>query len=274
VINRADIFALEEAMRLKAKGAGTEVLALSVGPESANEGLRYCLARGADLAWRIWDEGIRSEDPYMVAGIIAQAAKRSGSSLILCGFMSDDSRSAIAPALTAEKLNWPWINRAVTVTLEEKSGTLTILQRGERGSRLEVSCPFPALLAFDSALSGYQYVSIRRREAAENRSIQVFNLNNLEGHQDIRGISSPLRVLKVRLPKPRTKRALVSSQQLSGEDMMWQMISGPSTKTEKDHLIRGEPVDLARSILEFLAEKGFPQPSSSPKLDTREVKGC
>jgi electron transfer flavoprotein beta subunit len=257
VINKADICAIETAMGLKGS-IRTEVLAVSIGPAFADRALRYCLARGVDIAWRIWDESIALGDPYIIAEIIAEAAKISHCSALLCGMASEDSQSAIVPALIAEKLGWPWVNRVVNIKLVENFTGVTVLQRGERGSRLEISCCLPSVLALYPALSGHQYVSARRLRAAERKPIQTYSLTQLglQSHEVI-SHKSPIKVKKVRQPKPRTKRTVIASRQVSGEDLVWQMISGTSGKKENDNLARGEPIMLAERILEFLSEKGI-----------------
>jgi electron transfer flavoprotein beta subunit len=258
VINRADICAIEAAMGVKENIKTAEVLAMNVGPPITDKTIRYCLARGVDIVWRIWDESVALGDPYIIAEIIAEAAKVSHCSLLLCGMASEDSQSAIVPALIAEKLGWPWVSRVVNIKLAENFTGVTVLQRGKRGSRLEISCCLPSVLAFYPALSGHQYVSVRRLRAAENKPYQTYSLTQLglQSHEVI-SYKSPIKVIKVRQPKPRTKRTAIASQQLSGEDLMWQMISGTSAKKENDNLVRGEPIMLAERILEFLSEKGI-----------------
>ena len=54
-------------------------------------------------------------------------------SLVLCGMMSDDSRSAVVPVLAAERLNWPLVSR-VLMKADQKS--VTVRREGRAGSRL------------------------------------------------------------------------------------------------------------------------------------------
>ncbi len=264
VINRGDIAALEGAMSLRKKVPGCEVVALSVGPETAEAALHYCLARGGDAALRIWDENLNPANPCVMGAIIAEVTRLKGCSLVLCGMTSDDSCSAIVPALAAERLNWPLVNRVVEVKIDAKSAA--VRQRGERGSRLEISCPLPSILAFDPSLSNHQYLSLRRLQAAEKLPIERCDLSRLglsaAGAGEIRDL---FKVVKVRQPKPRTKRTLESSQKMSGEEMMWQMIGGSSPKTEKANLLKGDPVEMADRLLEFLTEKGVWQEKKEQK---------
>jgi electron transfer flavoprotein beta subunit len=262
IINRSDLCALEAVMGLKEKIPSAKVTALSIGPPNVDKVLQYCLARGVNEAWRIWDEGIPIGDPYVVSQIISQVARISQCSLLLCGMMSEDSCSAIVPALVAEKLSWPWVNRVVRIQLLEDAAGITVLQRGERGGRLEIFCNLPTLLAFYPALSGHQYISLRRLRLAEKKRIEIYNLNKLGLQpQELMESQFPVKVVKVRQPKPRTKRTAMASLQLSGEELMWQMISGASGKKDDENLLRGDPEKLAERILSFLTEKGIFHPS-------------
>jgi electron transfer flavoprotein beta subunit len=258
IINRADLCALEAAMGLKESTPSAEVIALSIGPANVDKVLRYCLARGVNDAWRIWEEGIPISDPYAIGELISQTVRISNCSLLLCGMVSEDSCSAIVPILVAQKMSWPWVNRVVSIQLLEDATGITVLQRGEKGGRLEIFCNLPTLLAFYPALSGHQYISSRRLRWAENKPIEIYDLNKLGlQSQELIDSQSPVKAVKVRQPKPRTKRTAIASQQLSGEELMWQMISGTSGRKDDDNLVRGEPEKLAERILNFLTEKGI-----------------
>ena len=77
-LNEWDDFSLEEAVKIKeASAEPVEVVAVSVGPDAADESLRKCLAKGADRAIRIWDEAIEGSDSIAVARVLAAAAKRA-----------------------------------------------------------------------------------------------------------------------------------------------------------------------------------------------------
>lgn len=272
IINRADLCALEAAMNLKEKTPSAEVIALSIGPANVDKVLRYCLARGVNNAWRVWDEGIPIGDSYVISQIICQVAQISQCSLLLCGMVSEDSCSAIVPALVAERMSWPWVNRVVSMQLLEDATGITVLQRGEKGSRLEIFCKLPTLLAFYPALSGHQYISLRRLRLAEDKQIEIYNLKKLDLQpQELTDRQSPLKVVKVRQPKPRTKRTAIASQQLSGEELMWQMISGASGKKDDENVFRGEPEGLAERILNFLMEKGIYHPSKGSHKESNKV---
>ena len=118
--------ALEAANDLKQSGA--EVIALSVGPERAADGLREALARGADRA--IW---IRSEgaDALVIANLIAAAVRKIAAiDLIILGHQSlDTGAGELAPRL-AEALDWPQILGAAKIDAGAHGVTAIVRQAG------------------------------------------------------------------------------------------------------------------------------------------------
>src|SRR3954466_15473006 len=67
-INPFDEIAVEEAVRLKEKGQVSEVVAVSIGPQGAQEILRTALAMGADRAILVKHE--TDLEPLAVAKIL------------------------------------------------------------------------------------------------------------------------------------------------------------------------------------------------------------
>src|SRR4051794_1872813 len=67
-MNPFDEIAVEEALRLREKGAATEIVAVSIGPQQAAETIRTALAMGADRGILVKVEG--SIEPLSVAKIL------------------------------------------------------------------------------------------------------------------------------------------------------------------------------------------------------------
>jgi electron transfer flavoprotein beta subunit len=111
ILDPASKAALEAANDLKL--AGAEVIAISVGPERVEDGLREALARGADQAIWIQSEG---GDALMIANLIAAAVHKLGAiDLIIAGHQAFDTGAGeLAPRL-AEALDWPQILGAAKI---------------------------------------------------------------------------------------------------------------------------------------------------------------
>src|SRR6202049_710753 len=73
-MNEPDAYALEEGLRLKEKHGG-EVVVCSAGPSRVAQVIREALARGADRAIHVEDEGLASADAFVVADALASTMK-------------------------------------------------------------------------------------------------------------------------------------------------------------------------------------------------------
>jgi len=244
-------------MGCKQRNTHTEVIALTFGPDGHDEILRYCLARGVDQGIRIWREGIPLDDPFSIGRMLARCARHFDISLIFCGMMSEDSRSAMMPAIMAKALGWPWANRVIRVELMDKVSGIRVVQKAERGGRLETSLVVPSVLAFCPNVDGFTYISLHRRLRKRHSPLQLYWPDELGTvSHDAAPRPSPIEIKRIRQPKPRTKRTAVAFEALSGEDLMLAMISG-TKKKQNDNLIRGAPSELADSILQCLMERGM-----------------
>src|ERR1700760_1187207 len=90
-MNPFDEIAVEEAIRLKEKGAATEIVAVSIGPAKAQETLRTALAMGADRAILVTSE--TEVEPLGVAKILARIVEEEAPGLVILGKQAIDDDS-------------------------------------------------------------------------------------------------------------------------------------------------------------------------------------
>src|SRR5437867_6241079 len=88
-MNEPDAYALEEALRLKEKHGG-QVVVCSGGPARVAQVIREALARGADRAIHVEDEGLAGADAFVTGEALAQPMRREQRDLVLTGLQSDD----------------------------------------------------------------------------------------------------------------------------------------------------------------------------------------
>src|SRR5262245_14200047 len=105
-MNEPDQYALEESLRLKEKHGG-EVVVCSAGPARVSQVIREALARGADRAIHVEDDGLASADAFVIADALASAMKDEQFDLILTGLQSDDQGFAQTGVILAEHLGLP-----------------------------------------------------------------------------------------------------------------------------------------------------------------------
>jgi electron transfer flavoprotein beta subunit len=179
-LNEWDDFSLEEAVKIKeASAEPVDVVAVSVGPEEADEILRKCLAKGADRAVRIWDDAIEGSDSIAIARVLAAAAKREAPDLLFAGVQSSDQSYASTGIATAAFLDWP--HAAVVSQLSYTPGAATALFRRELEGGLlqavEIQCP--AVLTIQLGINTPRYASLRSIKQAAAKPIEIVSLADL-----------------------------------------------------------------------------------------------
>ena len=183
-LNEWDDFSLEEAVKIKEAAAQraaspVEVIAVSVGPDDADESLRKCLAKGADRAIRVWDAAIEGSDPVAIARILAAVARRETPDMIFAGVQSSDQAFASTGIATAAFLDWP--HAAVVSQLDYSPGaTHAVFRRELEGGLLhEVHIQCPAVLTIQLGINTPRYASLRSIKQAAAKPIEQVSLSDL-----------------------------------------------------------------------------------------------
>ncbi|MCA1661680.1 MAG: electron transfer flavoprotein subunit beta/FixA family protein [Novosphingobium sp.] len=154
-MNPFDEIALEEAIRLKEKGAVSEIVALSIGPQKAQETLRTALAMGADRAILVMTDD--EVEPLAVAKIVKAVADEEQPGLIITGKQAIDDDSNQVGQMAAALLGWPQGTFANEVTVE--GGSVTV-KREIDGGLETVKLKTPAVVTTDLRLNEPRYASL------------------------------------------------------------------------------------------------------------------
>jgi electron transfer flavoprotein beta subunit len=201
-LNEWDDFSLEEAVKIKEASAGpVDVVAVSVGPEAADEILRKCLAKGADRAIRIWDDAMEGSDPIAVGRVLAAAARREAPDMVFAGVQSSDHAFASTGIAAAAFLDWP--HAAVVSHLSYAPGANTAVFRRELEGGLlhEVDIQCPAVLTIQLGINTPRYASLRSIKQAAAKPIEVLTLTDLGlGAADVGETGSASRVRRMYVP--------------------------------------------------------------------------
>jgi electron transfer flavoprotein beta subunit len=176
-LNEWDDFSVEEALQLRDAGGDGEVVVISVGGEEAEEGLRACLAKGADRGVRIWDGALEAADPLAVARVLAAAVGRESPDLVLCGVQSSDGVHSATGVALAEHLGLPRV--AVVKALEHEGGALTVERELEGGLVELLRLHPPALLTIQTGINEPRYATLRAIKQAKEKPLEVVGLGEL-----------------------------------------------------------------------------------------------
>ena len=153
-MNPFDEIAIEEALRLREKGVATEVIAVSVGPEKAQETLRTALAMGADRAILIVAEDV---EPLGVAKLLAKVMEEEAPGLVILGKQAIDDDSNQTGQMLAALTGRPQGTFASKI---EVSGDSVAVTREVDGGLETVNLKTPAIVTTDLRLNEPRYASL------------------------------------------------------------------------------------------------------------------
>jgi electron transfer flavoprotein beta subunit len=168
-MNEPDAYALEESLRLKEKHGG-EVVVCSAGPARVAQVIREALARGADRAIHVEDDGLAAADAFVVADALASAMKEEQFDLILTGLQSDDQGFAQTGVILAERLGLP--HATIIMDVQAEGGRLRVKRELEGGWFQWVTMALPAVLTIQSGINQLRYATLKGIMAAKKKEIR------------------------------------------------------------------------------------------------------
>jgi electron transfer flavoprotein beta subunit len=172
-INEPDAYALEEALQLKEKHGG-EVITVCLGPSRASQAIRETLAKGADRAIHIEEDGA---SPLAAAHLLAAAIKVEAPDLVLTGLQSDDLGYGQTGVILAELLGLP--HATIVMDVEVLAGAIRVKRELEDGWFQRVELPLPALATIQSGIHQLRYATLMGIKRARNKEVKRFTAADL-----------------------------------------------------------------------------------------------
>ncbi|WP_336979259.1 electron transfer flavoprotein subunit beta/FixA family protein [Altererythrobacter fulvus] len=165
-MNPFDEIAVEEAIRLKEKGAATEIVVVSIGPAKAQETLRTALAMGADRAILVQTDD--EVEPLAVAKILKAIADEEQPGLVVMGKQAIDDDSNQTGQMLAALMGRPQGTFASKV---EVAGDTVNVTREVDGGLETVSLSLPAIVTTDLRLNEPRYASLPNIMKAKSKPL-------------------------------------------------------------------------------------------------------
>ncbi|MBD3760878.1 electron transfer flavoprotein subunit beta/FixA family protein [Rhizorhabdus sp.] len=165
-MNPFDEIAVEEAIRLKEKGVATEIIAVSIGEQKAQETLRTALAMGADRAILIVSE--TEVEPLGVAKLLAKIVEEEAPGLVILGKQAIDDDSNQTGQMLAALTGRPQGTFASKVEVE---GDTVKVTREVDGGLETVSLKTPAIVTTDLRLNEPRYASLPNIMKAKSKPL-------------------------------------------------------------------------------------------------------
>ncbi len=192
-MNPFDEIAVEEAVRLKEKGAATEVIAVSCGVTQCQETLRTAMAIGADRA--ILVETVEELQPLAVAKLLKALMEREQPGLVIMGKQAIDDDANQTGQMLAALVNRPQATFASKIELADGQARVT---REVDGGLETVSVSLPAVITTDLRLNEPRYVTLPNIMKAKKKQLDIVKPEDLGVN-----VAPRLKTLKVSEPPKR-----------------------------------------------------------------------
>ncbi len=193
--NPPDDNAIEEAVKIKEAGKATEIVAITVGEEKAQETVRKALAVGADKGIHVKTEG--ALEPLAVSKIIQKIVEKEKPDLVFMGKQAIDDDCNQTGQMLSALLNWPQATFASNI--EIKDNFLEVTREIDEGLET-IQINIPAIVTCDLRLNEPRYASLPNIMKAKKKPIEEINVSDL-------GIDIKPRIEQLKVEEPPKRKA-------------------------------------------------------------------
>lgn len=209
IINPFDMYAIEEALRLREKHGG-KVTALTMGPPQAAEALKDAAALGVDEVALLSDRAFAGADTWATSYALTKAIKKIGQyDLVISGKQAIDGDTAQVGPETADMLGVPFV--AFVKKIESiDNGKMTVERMMDEGYDV-VETPLPAVISVVKEINDPRLPSLKGKMKAKNLKIVAWTAADVGADVEQCGLKgSPTKVVKIFPPTPRGQREILT----------------------------------------------------------------
>ena len=193
--NPPDDNAIEEAVKIKETGKATEVVAITIGEEKAQETVRKALAVGADKGIHVKVDGI--VEPLVVAKILQKIVDKEKPDLVFMGKQAIDDDCNQTGQMLAALLNWPQATFASKIGIKDK--VLEVVREVDEGLET-IEVVIPAIVTCDLRLNEPRYASLPNIMKAKKKPIEQLNASDL-------GVDTKSRIEQIKVEEPPKRKS-------------------------------------------------------------------
>jgi electron transfer flavoprotein beta subunit len=176
-LNPYDTHAIEAAMQVKEGGAVSvdEIVAVTMGPDSAQRALHKAVSLGADRSIHLSDEALAGSDVAATGYALAKTLERESPDLVLLGQQSDDGECYTIGAVVADHLKMPSLTQVIKMDIAE--GKLTCERQAEYGYDT-VEVELPAVISVGDAINEPRYPSLKAIMGAKKKQLDKLGIGD------------------------------------------------------------------------------------------------
>ncbi|HEX2114947.1 MAG TPA: electron transfer flavoprotein subunit beta/FixA family protein, partial [Alphaproteobacteria bacterium] len=170
-MNPFDEIGVEEAIRLKEKGVATEIVAVSMGPQQAQETIRTALAMGADRGIHVLTDA--ELQPLAVAKLLKAVVAKENPRLVILGKQAIDDDCNQTGQMLAALLGWPQGTFASKLVIAGTDAQAIEVTREIDGGLETLELKMPAIITTDLRLNEPRYASLPNIMKAKKKPIEA-----------------------------------------------------------------------------------------------------
>lgn len=214
IINPYDSHAVEEAVRIKEQFGG-KVTVISMGPLSAAEVIKRCIALGADEGFLLSDKKFAGSDTlatsYILERAIQKISRGNPFDLILCGKQAIDGDTAQVGPGIAGRLDLPLLTYVkAVVDVDAQQRKITVHRKLDEGYEV-VSAKMPCLITVEKEINQLRYFPLPNLLRAARYHPVILGVCDLEADLSMMGLKgSPTSVTKIFAPPQRSGGEIIS----------------------------------------------------------------
>ncbi len=253
--NPADEEALELALRIKEQGGDVRTWVFCQGTEIIPHEAARALAMGADRFIWLNDSAWTSDDSHAVSAILAEAVKKAGADLILCGAASLDAGKGEVGPLIAHYLAFPFIPSAMMLNCIAGKGQMRVTSALGRGDRLMSTAVLPLVASVEPGTTTIRYPSHVDMLKARAQGTSCWGHKELGLEGGSTGVTEGV-VGETTAPRPRVKSIPFLDGNLPARDRVSWLLAERS-QNKAGEVIEGNAATLAKSLVDFLENRGL-----------------
>jgi electron transfer flavoprotein beta subunit len=209
IINPFDMYAIEEALRLREQHGG-KVTAVTMGPPQAAEALKEAVAMGVDDVVLISDRAFAGADTWATSYTLAKGIRKIGNfDLVIAGKQAIDGDTAQVGPETADMLGIPFVAYIRKIEKVENN-TMTAERMMDEGYDV-VEASLPALITVVKEINQPRLPSLKGKMKAKNLKVATLNAKEIEADENRLGLKgSPTKVVRIFPPAPRGQREILA----------------------------------------------------------------
>lgn len=173
-LNPYDTHAIEAAMQIREGGDAEveEIVAVTMGPESAVRALHKAVSLGADRSVQLTDDGLAGSDVAATGYALAKVLEKEQPDLVLLGQQSDDGECYTIGAVVADHLKMPSLTQVIKMDVNSESPPTLRCERQAEYGYDTVQVALPAVISVGDAINEPRYPSLKAIMGARKKPLE------------------------------------------------------------------------------------------------------